>query len=49
MMSEPTAKKHVGRLMLKLEVDDRLQLGLFLARPRFLLEKHSHQPGPGDS
>ena len=48
-MSEATAKKHVGHLMLKLELEDRLQLGLFLTRHRFLLEKHPHQADPGDS
>ena len=31
-ISEPTVKKHVGRVLAKLNVQDRLQAGLFVAR-----------------
>lgn len=48
-LSEPTVKKHVGHLMEKLELSDRLQLGLFLVRHRFLLEKTLHQAEISDS
>lgn len=43
-LSEPTVKKHVGHLMEKLELSDRLQLGLFLVGHRFLLEKTLRRP-----
>ena len=36
-ISEPTVKKHVGHILEKLEVDDRLQAGLFLARNPLIL------------
>lgn len=36
-ISEPTVKKHVGHILQKLEVEDRLQAGLFLARNPLIL------------
>jgi DNA-binding NarL/FixJ family response regulator len=41
-ISEPTVKKHVGRVLEKLGVQDRLQAGLFVARHPLLF-----QPQPG--
>ena len=36
-ITEPTVKKHVGHLLLKLKLQDRLQIGLYVARnPLFL-------------
>jgi DNA-binding NarL/FixJ family response regulator len=37
-ISEPTVKKHVGHILQKLDVDDRLQAGLFLARNPLILQ-----------
>lgn len=38
-ISEPTVKKHVGHILQKLGVQDRLQAGLFLARNPLLLRR----------
>ena len=38
-ISEPTVKKHVGHILEKLGLQDRLQAGLFLARNPLLLQK----------
>ena len=38
-ISEPTVKKHVGRVLLKLGCKDRLQAGLFVARHPLLLQR----------
>jgi DNA-binding NarL/FixJ family response regulator len=38
-ISEPTVKKHVGRILLKFGVQDRLQAGLFVARHPMLLRR----------
>ena len=38
-ISEPTVKKYVGRILIKLGVQDRLQAGLFVARHPLLLRK----------
>ena len=40
-ISVPTVKKHVGRLLEKLELHDRLQVGLFLARNPVTLRRAS--------
>lgn len=37
-ISEPTVKKHVGHILQKLDVEDRLQAGLFLARNPLILQ-----------
>jgi DNA-binding NarL/FixJ family response regulator len=37
-ISEPTVKKHVGRILKKLGLEDRLQIGLHIARNPLLLE-----------
>jgi DNA-binding NarL/FixJ family response regulator len=37
-IGEPTVKKHVGRILDKLGLEDRLQAGVFLARNPLLLE-----------
>lgn len=41
VISEPTVKKHIGRVLLKLGVADRLQAGLFVARHPLLLRRES--------
>lgn len=39
-VSEPTVKKHVGHILEKLELQDRLQIGLYIARnPRLLRQR----------
>jgi DNA-binding NarL/FixJ family response regulator len=38
-ISEPTVKKHVGHILVKLGLPDRLQAGLFLARNPLLLKR----------
>ena len=38
-ISEPTVKKHVGHILEKLGLADRLQAGLFLARNPLLLRR----------
>ena len=38
-ISEPTVKKHIGRVLMKLGVADRLQAGLFVARHPLLLRR----------
>ena len=42
-ISEPTVKKHVGRLLEKLGVQDRLQIGLHVARNPLLLHHRSFE------
>jgi DNA-binding NarL/FixJ family response regulator len=44
-ISEPTVKKHVGHILLKLKVQDRLQIGLFVARNPLVLRRR----GPSTS
>ena len=40
-ISEPTVKKHVGHILSKLKLQDRLQIGLYIARnPLVLGERH---------
>ena len=39
-ISEATVKKHVGRVLAKLGLQDRLQVGLFLARNPLILRRH---------
>ena len=38
-ISEPTVKKHVGQILTKLNVQDRLQAGLFVARHPLLFAR----------
>ena len=38
-ISEPTVKKYVGRILVKLGMQDRLQAGLYVARNPLLLER----------
>jgi DNA-binding NarL/FixJ family response regulator len=40
-ISEPTVKKHVGRILTKLNVQDRLQAGLFVARHPLLFSRRA--------
>jgi two-component system, NarL family, response regulator LiaR len=42
-ISEPTVKKHVGRLLEKLALDDRLQIGLYIARNPLVLDRPTHK------
>lgn len=39
-ISEPTVKKHVGHILDKLGLQDRLQVGLFVARNPLILQPH---------
>ena len=41
LISEPTVKKHVGQVLKKLSVQDRLQAGLFVARHPLLFTRSS--------
>lgn len=41
-ISEPTVKKHVGQVLTKLNVQDRLQAGLFVARHPLLFARRKH-------
>jgi DNA-binding NarL/FixJ family response regulator len=43
-ISEPTVKKHVGHILGKLRLQDRLQVGLYIARNPLVLRR---PPGPG--
>jgi DNA-binding NarL/FixJ family response regulator len=43
-IAEPTVKKHVGRVLLKLGCQDRLQAGLFVARHPLLLRRDDSSP-----
>ncbi|MFI5371725.1 MAG: LuxR C-terminal-related transcriptional regulator [Candidatus Eisenbacteria bacterium] len=43
-ISEPTVKKHVGRVLVKLGVQDRLQAGLFVARHPLLFQPTPRTP-----
>jgi DNA-binding NarL/FixJ family response regulator len=43
-ISEPTVKKHVGQILKKLSVQDRLQAGLFVARHPLLFSRNSATP-----
>jgi len=38
-ISEPTVKKHVGHILTKLKVQDRLQIGLYIARNPLVLRR----------
>jgi len=38
-ISEPTVKKHVGHILVKLKLQDRLQLGLYIARNPQILRR----------
>ena len=38
-ISEPTVKKHVGHILVKLKVQDRLQIGLYIARNPLVLRR----------
>ena len=40
-ISEPTVKKHVGQILTKLNVQDRLQAGLFVARHPLLFARRA--------
>ncbi|HXF59080.1 MAG TPA: response regulator transcription factor [Candidatus Saccharimonadales bacterium] len=42
-ISEPTVKKHVGHILAKLRLQDRLQIGLYIARHPLILRR----PSPG--
>jgi DNA-binding NarL/FixJ family response regulator len=39
-ISEPTVKKYVGRILIKLGMQDRLQAGLYVARNPLLLQRN---------
>jgi DNA-binding NarL/FixJ family response regulator len=41
-ISEPTVKKHVGQILKKLSVQDRLQAGLFVARHPLLFSRNGN-------
>ena len=43
-ISEPTVKKHVGQILKKLSVQDRLQAGLFVARHPLLFARRGSSP-----
>ncbi len=45
-ISEPTVKKYVGRILIKLGVQDRLQAGLYVARNPLLLRRTSRVATP---
>jgi len=46
-ISEPTVKKHVGHILAKLELQDRLQIGLYIARNPLALRRAGRlAPGP---
>jgi DNA-binding NarL/FixJ family response regulator len=38
-ISEPTVKKHVGHILTKLKLQDRLQIGLYIARNPLILRR----------
>lgn len=38
-ISEPTVKKHVGHILVKLKLQDRLQIGLYVARNPLILRR----------
>ena len=44
-ISEPTVKKHVGQILRKLSVQDRLQAGLFVARHPLLFSRNGASSG----
>jgi len=44
-ISEPTVKKHVGQILKKLDVQDRLQAGLFVARHPLLFSRNGASSG----
>lgn len=43
-ISEPTVKKHVGHILIKLKVQDRLQIGLYIARNPLVLRRMGPHP-----
>ena len=45
-ISEPTVKKHVGHILVKLELQDRLQAGLHIARHPLLVARRERGPRP---
>jgi DNA-binding NarL/FixJ family response regulator len=46
-ISEPTVKKHVGHILTKLQLQDRLQIGLYIARNPLVLRPPGRlAPGP---
>jgi len=45
-ISEPTVKKHVGHILSKLRLQDRLQIGLYVARKWAAEAESSAQPEP---
>ena len=44
-ISEPTVKKHVGHILSKLKLQDRLQIGLYVARHPLVLRRSSGGQG----
>jgi DNA-binding NarL/FixJ family response regulator len=44
-ISEPTVKKHVGQILKKLSVQDRLQAGLFVARHPLIFSRNGTSSG----
>ncbi len=44
-ISEPTVKKHVGQILKKLRVQDRLQAGLFVARHPLIFSRNGTSAG----
>jgi len=44
-ISEPTVKKHVGQILKKLSVQDRLQAGLFVARHPLIFSRNGFSSG----
>jgi len=42
-ISEPTVKKHVGHILAKLELQDRLQIGIYVVRNPLLLNRKNRQ------
>ena len=46
-ISEPTVKKHVGHILAKLNLQDRLQIGLYVARHPLVLRKSAPSAAGG--
>ena len=47
-ISEPTVKKHVGHILDKLGLQDRLQAGLHIARHPLIVARRPMEPPPGE-